>query len=212
MNVLLDLDGTLIDSMPGIRASCLATLDALGHAPDPAIDFRRLIGPPLPEVMRQMLRPYGDHRIDLAVSTYRTHYAEIGMFLATVYPGVTETLECLHRRGVRLLVATSKRTVFATPIVHRLDLAQWLHGIYGTEPDGCLDHKADLIAALLRAEQLAARSTVMVGDRSHDIQGARANGVRAIGALWGYGDRAELEAAGADVLVGHPLDISDLTA
>ena len=211
MNVLLDLDGTLIDSVPGIRASCLATLDALGHAPDPAIDLRHLIGPPLPEVMRQVLGPYGDGRIDLAVTTYRAHYAEIGMFLATVYPGVMETLECLHRRGVRVFVATSKRTVFAAPIVHRLDLAQWLHGIYGTEPDGSLDHKADLIAALLRAEQLAARSTVMVGDRSHDIQGARANGVRAIGALWGYGDRAELEAAGADVLVGHPSEISDLT-
>jgi phosphoglycolate phosphatase len=212
MNVLLDLDGTLIDSMPGIRASCLATLDALGHAPDPAIDFRHLVGPPLPEVLRQMLRPYGDDRIDLAVNAYRAHYAEIGMFLATVYPGIVETLERLNRRGVRMFVATSKRTVFAAPIVHRLGLTRWLQGVYGTEPHGALDHKADLIAALLRAERLAAQSTVMVGDRSHDIQGARANGVRAIGALWGYGDRAELEAAGADALVGNPLELSDLMA
>ncbi len=208
MNVLLDLDGTLIDSIPGIRASCLATLDALGHAPDPAIDFRSLVGPPLPEVMRRILQPYGDGRIDLAATAYRVHYAETGMFLATVYPGVADTLERLHRRGVRMFVATSKRTVFAAPIVHRLGLARWLHGIYGTEPDGCLDHKADLIAALLRAERLVARRTVMLGDRSHDIQGARANAVRAIGALWGYGDRAELEAAGADALVGHPLELS----
>jgi phosphoglycolate phosphatase len=212
MNVLLDLDGTLIDSIPGIRASCLATLEALGHTPDPAIDLRRLVGPPLPEVMHRVLRPYGDGRIDLAVTAYRAHYAEVGMFLATVYPGVVETLECLHRRGVRMFVATSKRTVFAAPIVHRLGLARWLHGIYGTEPDGSLDHKADLIAALLHAERLAVRSTVMVGDRSHDIQGARSNGVRAIGALWGYGDRAELEAAGADALVGCPLELSDFMA
>jgi phosphoglycolate phosphatase len=210
MNALLDLDGTLIDSIPGIRASCLATLDALGHAPDPAIDFRRLVGPPLPEVMGRMLRPYGDGRIDLAVSAYRTHYAEIGMFLATAYPGVVDMLECLRRRGVRMFVATSKRTVFAASIVHRLGLAQWLQGIYGTEPDGHLDDKADLIAALLRAERLAACSTVMVGDRSHDIQGARANGIRAIGALWGYGDRAELDAAGADALAGHPLELPSL--
>jgi phosphoglycolate phosphatase len=212
MNVLLDLDGTLIDSMPGIRASCLATLDVLGHAPDPTIDFRRLVGPPLPEVMRRMLRPYGDRRIDLAVTAYRSHYAEIGMFRATVYPGVADTLGRLHRQGVRMFLATSKRTVFAAPIVHRLGLAQWLHGIYGTDPDGGLDHKADLIAALLGAEGLAVQSTVMVGDRSHDIQGARANGVRAIGALWGYGDRAELEAAGADALVAHPSELSDLIA
>jgi len=212
MTLLLDLDGTLIDSMPGIRASCLAALDALGHAPDPATDFRGLVGPPLSEVMRQLLRPYGDDRIELAVTAYRAHYRESGMYLASIYPGVAETLECLSRRGKRMFVATSKRTVFAAPIVHRLGLADWLHGVYGTEPDGSLDHKADLIAALLRAERLAADSVVMIGDRSHDIAGARTNGVRAIGALWGYGSRAELEAAGAEALLGHPSELADVVA
>jgi phosphoglycolate phosphatase len=212
MNLLLDLDGTLIDSVPGIRASCLAALDALGHAPDPAMDFRPLVGPPLPDVMRRLLRPYGDDRIDLAVAAYRAHYRESGMYLATVYPGVAETLERLHRRGIRMFVATSKRSVFAAPIVHRLGLAERLHGIYGTEPDGSLDHKADLIAALLRAERLAAESSVMVGDRSHDIDGARTNGVRAFGALWGYGSRAELQAAGADALLGQPCELAELVA
>jgi len=212
MTLLLDLDGTLIDSMPGIRASCLATLNALGHAPDPATDFRSLVGPPLPEVMRRLLRPYGDDRIDLAVTAYRAHYAESGMYLATVYPGVAETLERLHRRGKRMLVATSKRTQFAAPIARRLGLAEWLDGVYGTEPGGSLDHKADLIAALLRAERLAADSVVMIGDRSHDIAGARTNGVRAIGALWGYGSRAELEAAGADALLSHPSELADVMA
>lgn len=212
MNLLLDLDGTLIDSMPGIRASCLAALDALGHAPDPEMDFRGLVGPPLPEVMRRLLRSYGDDRIDLAVTAYRAHYGESGMYLATVYPGVAETLEHLHRRGTRMFVATSKRTVFAAPIAHRLGLAEWLHGIYGTEPDGSLDHKADLIAALLRAERLATASAAMVGDRSHDIEGARTNGIRAIGALWGYGSRAELQAAGADVLLDDPLELAGVLA
>ena len=212
MTLLLDLDGTLIDSMPGIRASCLAALEALGHAPDPATDFRGLVGPPLPEVMRRLLRPHGDDRVDLAVTAYRAHYGESGMYLATVYPGVAETLERLHRHGKRMFVATSKRTQFAAPIVHRLGLAKWLHGIYGTESDGSLDHKADLIAALLRAERLAADGVVMIGDRSHDIAGARTNGVRAIGALWGYGSRAELEAAGADALLGQPSELADVTA
>jgi len=212
MTLLLDLDGTLIDSMPGIRASCLAALDALGHAPDPATDFRGLVGPPLPEVMRRLLRPHGDDRIDLAVTAYRAHYGESGMYSATVYPGVAETLERLHRRGKRMFVATSKRTVFAAPIVHRLGLAKWLRGVYGTASDGSLDHKADLIAALLRAERLATDSVVMIGDRSHDIAGARTNGVRAIGALWGYGSRAELEAAGADALLGHPSELADIRA
>lgn len=209
MNLLLDLDGTLIDSMPGIRASCLATLDALGHVADPAMDVRRLVGPPLPDVMRRLLRRYGDDRIDLAVTAYRAHYGERGMYLATVYPGVTETLARLHRGGTRLFVATSKRNMFAALIVHRVGLAEWLHGIYGTEPDGSLDHKADLVAALLRAERLAPGNTAMLGDRSHDIEAARSNGVRAIGALWGYGSRAELHRAGADALVAHPSELAD---
>jgi phosphoglycolate phosphatase len=159
-----------------------------------------------------MLLPYGDDRIDLAVTAYRAHYGESGMYLATVYPGVADALERLHRRGKRMFVATSKRAALAAAIVHRLGLAAWLHGVYGTEPDGSLDHKADLIAALMRAERLAADGVVMIGDRSHDIVGAKTNGVRAIGALWGYGSRAELEAAGADALLCHPPELADVMA
>lgn len=205
--VLLDLDGTLIDSLPGIRASCLATLEVLGLPPDPAIDFRALVGPPLPEVMRRLLAPYGDDRIDRAVTVYRAHYAEAGMFLATVYQGVEPMLDRLRPAGVRAFVATSKRTLFARPILQNLGLADRLHGIYGTEPDGSLDHKSDLIAALLQAEDLPPGGTVMIGDRSHDMLGARANGVRAIGVLWGYGTRAELEAAGAERVIESPADV-----
>jgi phosphoglycolate phosphatase len=202
--VLLDLDGTLIDSLPGIRASCLATLRALGHVPDPATDFTSLVGPPLPQVMARLLLPYGDDRIDAAVAAYRAHYAEAGMYEATPYPGIPAMLDALRAAGAVLFVATSKRTMFARPILQRLGLAGRLHGIYGTEPDGSLDHKTQLVAALLRAEGLDARETVMAGDRSHDMIGARANGVRAIGVLWGYGSRGELEAAGADRLVASP--------
>jgi phosphoglycolate phosphatase len=208
--VLLDLDGTLIDSLPGIRASCHATLRALGHAPDPATDLASLVGPPLPEVLRRLLLPYGDDRIDAAVTAYRAHYAEIGMYEATLYPGVAAMLETLRATGAALFVATSKRTIFARPILWRLGLADRLHGIYGTEPDGGLDDKARLIAALLRLEGLDPRTTVMAGDRSHDITGAHANGVRAIGVLWGYGSRAELEAAGADRLIAAPAELSTL--
>ena len=205
--VLLDLDGTLIDSLPGIRASCLATLHTLGLPPDPATDFRALVGPPLPEVMRRLLLPYGDTRIEAAVTAYRAHYAEAGMFLATIYPGIEPMLDRLHSAGTRMFVATSKRTMFARPILQRLGLADRLHGIYGTEPDGSLDHKTDLIAAVLRAEGLEPGGTIMAGDRSHDMLGARANGVRAIGVLWGYGSRAELEAAGADALAAAPAEL-----
>src|SRR5437773_6041079 len=77
-SVLLDLDGTLIDSEPGILASCLAALRALGHEPDEALDIRRFIGPPLEDAMQVLLQPHGDHRVDEAVAAYRQHYGESG--------------------------------------------------------------------------------------------------------------------------------------
>src|SRR5258705_7061367 len=78
-SVLLDLDGTLIDSQPGILASCLASLRALGHEPDETLDIKRFIGPPLQDIMRGLLQPYGDHRVGEAVAAYRQHYGEDGL-------------------------------------------------------------------------------------------------------------------------------------
>jgi phosphoglycolate phosphatase len=204
--ILLDLDGTLIDSRPGIAASCDAALRALGHTPDPSFDITLLIGPPLPQVIGRLLARHGDHRVDAGMAAYRAHYGEIGLHQATVYPGVLAALRVLPARA-QCFVVTSKRTVFASRIVTSLGLADGFRAVYGTEPDGSLDDKADLIAAVLHAEALDPRHTVMVGDRSHDVIGAHANGMRAIGVLWGYGGRAELEAAGADALLDTPEDL-----
>jgi phosphoglycolate phosphatase len=201
--VLLDLDGTLIDSRPGIAASCEAALRALGHVPDPSFDVTPLIGPPLPQVIARVLERYGDDRIDEGIAAYRAHYGEVGLHMATVYPGIPEALRLLSVEA-RCFVATSKRTVFAARIVASLNFAATVSGVYGTEPDGSVDDKARLIDVVLRHENLDASDTVMVGDRSHDMIGARANGLRAIGALWGYGTRDELVAAGADALLEAP--------
>jgi phosphoglycolate phosphatase len=209
--ILLDLDGTLIDSLPGIAASCEAALRALGHTPDPSFDITPLIGPPLPQVIRRVLERYGDDRVEAGVAAYRAHYGEIGLHQATVYPGIADALRLLSSRA-HCFVVTSKRSVFARRIVDSLGLAAWFHSVYGTEPDGSLDDKRDLIAAVLRTEALAAGDAVMVGDRSHDMIGAHANGLRGIGVLWGYGSREELAAAGADALVQKPEDLARLFA
>jgi phosphoglycolate phosphatase len=201
--LLLDLDGTLIDSRPGIAASCEAALRALGHTPDPSFDVTPLIGPPMPQVIGRLLERYGDDRIEAGIAAYRAHYGEIGLHLATIYPGIADALPILSS-GAQCFVVTSKRSIYARRIVEALGLAVWFRGIYGTDPDGGLDEKADLIAAVLRAEALDPGDTVMVGDRLHDVLGAHANGMRAIGVLWGYGSRAELEAAGADALADTP--------
>ena len=204
--ILLDLDGTLIDSRPGIAASCEAALRALGHAPDPSFDVTPLIGPPLPQVISRLLERYGDDRVDAGIAAYRAHYGEVGLHQAAVYPGIVDALRLLSARAT-CFVVTSKRSLYAVRIIGGLGLADRFRGVYGTEPDGSLDDKADLIGAVLRTEGLAARDTVMVGDRSHDMVGARANFVRPVGVLWGYGSRTELEAAGADALLAAPADL-----
>ena len=95
-SVLLDLDGTLIDSQPGISASCLAALRALGHQPDETLDIKHVIGPPIEDIMRVLLQPYGDDRIDEAVASYRQHYGESGFRGSEPYPGIGNSLQAMQ--------------------------------------------------------------------------------------------------------------------
>lgn len=200
---MFDLDGTIANSEPGIRASCLATLRTMGHEPGD-LDVSAFIGPPLEEVLRAVLAPFGEDRLDLAVETYRAHYGTTGLLETTAYPGVVEIVERLSALGTRMFVATSKRRVFAERIIETLGLAAHFEAVYGSEPGGALDRKAELIAHLLRDRQLASADCLMIGDRKEDVLGAKANGVKTIGVLWGYGGREELETAGALRIIASP--------
>ena len=206
-SVLLDLDGTLVDSQPGIAASCLAALRALGHKPDEALDVKRFIGPPLEDVMQVLLQSYGDDRVGEAVVAYRQHYGESGLLGSAPYPGIDRALQQMRQAGLRIYLATSKREVFARRILQHLDLAAYFDGLYGSVPSGQLDHKPELLAHILSEQNIPASRSLMVGDRRHDIVGAHAVGMRSLGVLWGYGNRDELEAAGADQLVESTSDL-----
>jgi phosphoglycolate phosphatase len=205
--ILLDLDGTIIDSQPGILSSCRAALRALGHAPEPSLDISAFIGPPMEESMRLLLEPYGDDRVAEAVSAYRADYGQNGLFKGTLYPGISQALAEMQRTGAQLLLATSKRRKFAQIIIEHFDLAAFFEGIHGSEPGGELDHKPELISHIIDRHKLTQSRCVMVGDRRYDVAGAHANKIRALGVLWGYGGRDELEAAGADELVARPDDL-----
>ena len=206
-SVLLDLDGTLIDSQPGIVASCLAALCALGHKPDEALDVKRFIGPPLEDMMQVLLQSYGDDRVDEAVVAYRRHYGESGLLASEPYPGIVNALRDMRQAGLRIYLATSKREVFARRILQHLELAPYFDGVYGSVPGGKLDHKPELLAHILSRQSMAPSRSLMVGDRRHDIIGAHAVGMRSVGVLWGYGSRDELETAGADHLVESTSDL-----
>ena len=201
---LLDLDGTLIDSQPGILSSCRTALRALGHVPDPSLNLSAIIGPPIEDIMRLLLEPYGDDRVAEAVAAYREDYGQNGLFGSLLYPGIAQALAEIRQSGARLYLATSKRTRFALSILEHLKLADLFDGIHGSEDGGALDHKPELIASIVERHALAHSHCVMVGDRRHDIIGAHANNMRALGVLWGYGTRDELEATGADDLVAEP--------
>ncbi len=206
--ILLDLDGTLTDSRPGIVASYHAALRDLGHAPDPAIDLTFAIGPPMQAVMGRVLALYGDDRVEAGVAAYRGHYGATGLFENSVYAGIPAAIDELAAAGLRLFVATSKRRDFAVRILEHFGLASRLAGIYGAVPGGALDDKAALIGHLLAEQGIAPDAAVMVGDREYDVRGGHANGVKVLGVLWGYGTRAELEAAGADGLVSAPGELA----
>jgi phosphoglycolate phosphatase len=207
-NVIFDLDGTLVDSKPGIVAGLRHTFGHLGHALTADHNLDWAIGPPLREVLAQLLLDFSDTRVDLAVATYRSWYGAVGLFDARPYPGVAEVLAGLAGAGKRLFVGTAKRTNFARTVLEHFGLAPLFRSIHGTEPHGRFDRKTDLIRYVLEVENLTREETVVVGDREHDVTAARANGLRVIGAAYGYGTREEL--AAADILCENAVDLARL--
>jgi phosphoglycolate phosphatase len=196
-NIVFDLDGTLIDSKPGIVAGLRHAMHQMGHElpPEAALDWA--IGPPLVEVLAELLRPFGDDRAEEAAVHYRAWYGAGGLFNAHVYPGIPELLARLSQLGKALFVATAKRADFARRVLDHFDLARHFRAIHGSQEPGRFDHKAQLLHHLLQVEGLSAAETVVVGDREHDVIAAKANGLRMIAVTYGYGSREELQVAGA---------------
>jgi phosphoglycolate phosphatase len=208
--VLLDLDGTLSDSKPGIAASFRYTVGQMGHDPEAAGDLTWAVGPPIAVSMRRLLEQYGETRVDEAVAIYRARYSDVGIYDCTVYPGVLGMLDALRDAGTTMYIATSKRRDFAERVIDHLALRPYVKGVYGALPGGGLDEKYDLLAHILATEDLRASDATMVGDRLHDMHAAQRNDIRGIGVLWGYGGREELMRAGAAAIAAHPSEVARL--
>ena len=202
--ILFDLDGTLTDPKEGITRCMQHALAQLGLAVPPTEALVPYIGPPLQETFAQLLATDDRTRVDAAIAHYRDRFAAAGMYENSVYPGTADMLAALKAAGVRLFVATSKPYVFAVKILEHFDLAQYFDGVYGSELDGRLSDKGELIAEVLRAEGLDPATTLMVGDRSHDIVGGRRAGVRTAAVVYGYGTRAELDAHAPEFIFPSP--------
>lgn len=205
--LLVDLDGTLTDNFDGISRSIGYALAALGAPTPDSRDLHRCVGPPLRVSFARLLGTTETTRIEQAIALYRERYTESGWAENVVYDGIALLLDTLRGRGHRLLLCTSKPQPFAERIVGRFGIAPHLSGVYGADLAGTLDDKSRLVAHLLSREGLDGSDCAMIGDREHDVLAARRNGVASIGVLWGYGSRAELEAAGADAIVDAPAEV-----
>ena len=199
--LLFDLDGTLTDPMVGITKSVQY---ALRHYGIEEPDLKKLcpfIGPPLKD---SFMKYYGfsSERATEAITIYREYFSKTGLYENMEYPGIRDLLATLKAAGKHLYVATSKPELFSKQILEHFRLAEYFDFIGGANMDETRVRKGDVIRYVLEENQITELDkVVMIGDREHDIIGAKENSLESIGVLYGYGDREELSAAGADVIV-----------
>ena len=208
--VLFDLDGTLTDPGEGITKSVEYALKKFDIITQDRRELYKFIGPPLKD---SFMKYYGfsEEKAEQAISYYREYFRDIGIFENEVYEGVEDMLKTLHADGKRLVLATSKPEEFAIRILEHFGLKKYFAVAAGASMDSSRSKKGDVIAyAIYLCEDFNKDTAVMIGDREHDIIGAKENGLKSIGVLYGYGDENELKTAGADYIVSSPTDILNL--
>ena len=206
---LFDLDGTLTDPKPGIVGCLRFALDQLGVSCPGDDVLATFIGPPLRGTFAKLLDTSEVSRIEEAMTWYRQRFAATGLYENQVYAGIPEMLEHARHGATAMYVATSKPTAYAELIVQHFGLDHHFRQVYGPELDGRREDKAELVAHLLASEGVDAQDAVMIGDREADVRAAKANGVRSIGVLWGYGSARELLDAGVDMLCKTPAELAE---
>ena len=195
-NLLIDLDGTLTDPKVGITTSARYGLEKVGHPISINDNIDWIIGPPLKASLAKLLNvEVNDPLAEQALLGYRERFAVTGLFENELFSDVPDTLSALKAKGYRLFLATAKPEIYATQILKHFNLLQYFSHAYGSELSGERTNKSELIAYILEQEQLKPEHCLMVGDREHDILGARANGIETIAVEYGYGSSEELDAA-----------------
>jgi phosphoglycolate phosphatase len=201
--IYFDLDGTLTDPKLGITRSIQYALQRVDHPTMPTEDeLTWCIGPPLRASFVRLLG--AETSADLAVSYYRERFSDIGLYENGVYDGIGDVLTTLCASGHRLFVATSKPHVFAERIIDHFGLRNHFERVFGSELDGTRVDKSHLLEYALKETSVDPAKTLMIGDRSHDMVGAKNNGMKGIGVLYGYGSRDELLEAGAHHVCATP--------
>lgn len=208
--VFFDLDGTLTDSRDGILNSIEYMLKHFDITVSDRNGLRLWLGPPLMESLEKY-QGFSKEKAWEGVLKYREYYDKKGIFENRVYEGVVELMETLRARGYSLMLATSKPEIAARRVMDHFDLTKYFDYVGGASQDTSRVKKGDVIRYVMETNHITdPDEVIMVGDRENDVAGAHQNDIRAVGVLYGYGTREELDAAGADYIAKTAGDVAEI--
>ncbi|WP_133016715.1 HAD family hydrolase [Clostridium cuniculi] len=208
--ILFDLDGTIIDPKEGITKSVAYALNKFEIKVDNLNELCKFIGPPLKDSFIEYYN-FSEDEAEKAIKYYREYFADRGIYENKLYKGFEEILISLKENNKVLMVTTSKPTIFATKILENFNLSKYFTFVSGSNFDGSRVRKSEVIQYALEINNIKDLSeVVMIGDRKHDIYGAKEVGVDSIGVLYGYGEYEELYNSGANYIVNSVEELREL--
>lgn len=208
--IFFDLDGTLTDPKVGITKSVQYALAKYGIYEKNLDNLTPFIGPPLMDSFQEFYS-FSPQQARQAMEYYREYFAATGIYENAVYPGIQPLLERLMSAGKKLIVATSKPTLFSQQILRHFALDHYFDLVVGSNMDGTRTAKTEVIeAAIDQSRAVSKKQMIMVGDRKFDVIGARNNGIAAVAVLYGYGSEAELEQTGPKFLAASVEELNDI--
>ncbi len=212
-HLFFDLDGTLTESGPGIMNCVKYALRKFGIEEADEEKLKRFIGPPLVNSFMDFYK-FSEEDARKAMRFYRERFGTVGIFENSVYKGIPETLQKLKDAGKKLYVATSKPEIYVPRILEHFDLAKYFEDAQGSDLEETRSNKALVIKYVIEKngleEEAKANKIVMIGDRKHDIIGAKENGLESVGCLWGYGTFSELVTYKATLMISEVEDLLEI--
>ena len=204
----LDLDGTILDSAPGIVAGMREAYAAVGIPAPDETTLRSWIGPPVLRTLERELGPRGDDAVRVANTGFRTYFDAVGATQSEVFPGMAEALEALAAGGTTIVVVTHKPQALAAAALAQHALDHLISALHAPASPTIFEPKGDLFARAIADAQPS--TAIAAGDRGSDVEAAGMHGVASVGVTWGFGTADELVAAGAQALATHPSNLPEL--